>query len=292
MAELKKVGLIGWPADHSISPAMHNAAFKDLGLDDWHYDLMPTPPNELKMRVQTLAERGYVGANVTVPHKQTIIPFLNSVAMSAKVANAVNTLLIEDGRITGHNTDVYGIRADLEANGIKLQGTKALILGAGGAAHAAVWSLLNAGADVTVVNRHSERAWELYRTVKRGMGTSPHFGVAVQELSALNRVAPTVDLIINCTSAGMYPVHTETSPWPASVPIPSSVIVYDMVYRPEVTKFMQQAQAAGAKVIGGLGMLVQQGAAAFQLWTGKEPSLDVMFRAAKEELARLPDSVE
>lgn len=284
MAELKKVGLIGWPADYSLSPAMHNAAFQALGLDDWHYELLPTPPNELGQRVASLKERGYVGANVTVPHKQSIMPLLDSVVMSARGANAVNTLILEGGRISGHNTDVVGIRADLEANGITLKGLRTLILGAGGAAHAAVLALANAGAHVTIVNRHSDRAWELYRAVKRGV--TSQFNVVVQERSALERIAPEIDLIINCTPAGMWPVHTESSPWPDNIGIPAGITVYDMVYRPETTRFMQQAQDAGARAIGGLGMLVQQGAAAFQLWTGKDPSLEVMEAAARAELAK------
>jgi shikimate dehydrogenase len=287
MAELKKVGLIGWPADYSVSPAMHNAAFEALGLaGEWVYELLPTTPNELQERVLSLKERGYVGANVTVPHKQTIMPFMNSIAVSARGVNAVNTVLIENGRMEGHNTDVYGIRADLEANGVQLKGLKVLVLGAGGAAHAAVVALSNAGAHVTVVNRHSERAWELFRAVKRGV--TSQFNVAVQERAALERIAPEMGLIINCTPAGMWPVHTQTSPWPNEVPIPSGSTVYDMVYRPETTRFMQQAREAGAAAFGGLGMLVQQGAASFQLWTGQEPSIEVMTEAARQELAKSP----
>jgi len=284
MAELKKrVGLLGWPAEHSLSPVMHNAAFKALGMEDeWEYDLLPTPPNELEVQVKSLAAKHYVGANVTIPHKQTIIPFLNSVAVAARGVGAVNTLLIENGRIEGHNTDVVGLRADLEANGIQLHSLKVLVLGAGGAAHAAVLSLANAGATVTIINRHSQRAWDLYRDVRRGVSTN--FNVSVQEMSSLGKIAPTVQLIVNCTSAGMAPHYTDSSPWQANVPIPANVTVYDMVYRPAVTLFMQQAQDAGAQVIGGLGMLVQQGAASFQLWTGKEPPIEVMFAAAQEAL--------
>jgi shikimate dehydrogenase len=283
MASIKKVGLIGYPATYSLSPAMHNAAFRDLGLDDWHYDLLPTPPEELESCVKTLAERGYVGANVTVPHKQTILPLIDSIALSARGANAVNTLLIENGNIAGHNTDVVGIRANLEAHGVKLKGIHALILGAGGAAHAAVLALANAGAKVTVMNRHSQRAWDLYRTVRRGVSTQ--FDVMVEEFSALERIAPEMDLVINCTPAGMVG-HLEESPWQEDIPIPKGILVYDMVYRPAVTLFMRQAEAAGSRAIGGLGMLVQQGAAAFQLWTGKDPNIDLMRRAAENELAK------
>lgn len=283
MAALKKVGLIGWPAEHSLSPAMHNAAFKDLGLTDWEYDLLPTPPNELETRVKSLAERGYIGANVTLPHKTTIIPLLDSVALAARGVGAVNTLLLEDGRLTGYNTDVVGIRADLEAHGIQLHGINTLILGAGGAAHAAVLALANAGARVTIMNRRGQRAWDLYRTVRRGVQGS--FQVNVQERSALAEMAAQFALIINCTSAGMAPHYVDSSPWPEEVPIPAGAVVYDMVYRPQVTRFMQQAQAAGARAIGGLGMLVQQGAAAFQLWTEREPNLAVMRQAAEAALA-------
>ncbi len=288
MADLKKVGLIGWPADHSVSPAMHNAAFQDLGLTDWVYDLLPTPPNELEIQVKNLRDKGYIGANVTVPHKQKIMPLLGSVAMSARGANAVNTLIWENNRFEGHNTDVFGIRADLEANGMMLKDTKALILGAGGAAHAAVVALSNAGAHVTIVNRHSQRAWDLYRSVKRGVTSK--FNVAVQERAGLAKIAPQMNLIINCTSAGMWPHYMNETAWPEDVPFPAEAVAYDMVYRPEVTKFMQQAQRVGARAIGGLGMLVQQGAAAFQLWTGKDPNVGVMFNAAKHYLAETKDA--
>jgi shikimate dehydrogenase len=287
MAQLKKVGLIGWPADYSLSPAMHNAAFQALGLNDWHYDLIPTAPNELKAVVASLRDKGYIGANVTVPHKQTIIPLLSSVVMSAQGANAVNTLVWDNNRFQGHNTDVIGIRADLEAHGIPLKGTKTLVLGAGGAAHAAVLALANAGANVTVMNRHTDRAWELYRTVRRSVSNT--FNVIVREKSELAKVAPDTELIINCTPAGMYPLYTELSPWESQVPIPAGAIVYDMVYRPQVTRLMQQALDAGARAIGGLGMLVQQGAAAFYLWTGQEPDLAVMRQAAQAELDKAPD---
>jgi len=289
MADLKKVGLIGWPATYSVSPAMQNAAFADLGLDgEWEYDVLATPPDELKSCVQNLAERGYVGANVTVPHKQTIIPMLDNVGLSARGANAVNTLLLEDGRIQGFNTDVVGIRADLEANGLKLKGMKVLVLGAGGAAHAAVLALANAGSHVTVVNRGNQRAWDLYRTVRRGV--SSQFNLSVEERSALKKIAPDMDLIINTTPVGMTPMHPNESPWPDDVPIPGGITVYDMVYRPEVTLFMQQARDAGSTAIGGLGMLVQQGAASFQLWTGHEPSIDVMTQAARDALKSVEDS--
>lgn len=288
MADLKKrVGLIGWPADHSVSPAMHNAAFQDLGLEEWEYDLLPTPPNELEVRVKNLRERGYVGANVTVPHKQKIMPFLGGIAMSARGANAVNTLIWEEQHFVGHNTDVFGIRADLEANRVDLKNLRALVLGAGGAAHAAVLALSNAGAHVTIVNRHSQRAWDLYRNVRRGITTK--FNVAVQERSVLPKIASQIDLVINCTSAGMWPHYVEDSPWPEDVPFPSNITAYDMVYRPEETRFMRQAISAGSRAIGGLGMLVQQGAAAFSLWTGKEPNTKVMFNAAKSYLAEVKD---
>ncbi|MFP4320940.1 MAG: shikimate dehydrogenase [Anaerolineales bacterium] len=284
MAELNKVGLIGWPADYSVSPAMHNAAFADLGLENWQYELLPTPPNELKERLLHLRAQGYIGANVTVPHKQTIIPLLDGAVLSARGVNAVNTLIIEGGKIEGHNTDVYGIRADLEAHGVVLKDLKALVLGAGGAAHAAVLALANAGADVTVTNRHTQRAWDLYRNIRRGV--SSQYRVNVQERTALARIAPNMELVINCTPAGMYPIYTDVSPWPADVPIPSEMMVYDMVYRPLVTRFMQQALDAGATAVGGLGMLVHQGAAAFQLWTGREPSVDIMRAAAEAEIKR------
>lgn len=274
---MKRVGIIGWPVEHSLSPAMHNAAFAALGLTDWHYELLPTPKDELATRTENLVKDGFVGANVTVPHKQVVMPLLNNITLAARGIGAVNTILIEEGRTEGYNTDSPGFMLDLAAQNVEVAGKRALVLGAGGSAHAVVLGLSNGGAHVTVVARRDQAAWELRNNVRRGV--SKQLEVEVQSQSALAKIAPTVDLVVNTTPVGMWP-KVDESPWPDHVPIPNGTVVYDLIYRPMQTKFMQQAQSAGARVIGGLGMLVYQGAAAFELWTGQQAPADVMHAAA------------
>ncbi len=278
---MKRIGIIGWPVEHSLSPDMHNAAFAALGLSDWHYEQLPTPKEDLATRIENLIKEGFVGANVTVPHKQAVMPFLNNLTWAARGIGAVNTIVIEEGRTEGYNTDSPGFMLDLAAQGVEVAGKRALVLGAGGSAHAVVLGLANGGAHVMVVARRDNAAWELRNAVRRGV--SKQLEIEVQPLSALAKVAPTVDLIVNTTPVGMWP-NVEESPWPDQVPIPSGVVIYDLIYRPMQTKFMQQAEAAGARAIGGLGMLVYQGAAAFELWTSQQAPADVMRAAALEAL--------
>jgi shikimate dehydrogenase len=278
MEQLKRVGVIGWPVEHSLSPPMHNAAFAALGLSDWRYELLPTPERELEARIKSLAAEGFVGANVTVPHKQAVIPLLDNVTLAARGVGAVNTILVDGGRAEGYNTDTAGFMLDLAAHEIEATGRRALVLGAGGSAHAVVLGLANSGAHVTIIARREQAAWQLRETVRRGV--SRRYDIEVQPDSALAKVAPTVDLIVNCTPVGMWPKSDE-SPWPDDTPIPPAAIVYDLVYRPAETRLLQQAQAAGARAIGGLGMLVYQGAASFELWTAQRAPVGVMRETAE-----------
>ncbi|KAB2866106.1 MAG: shikimate dehydrogenase [Anaerolineae bacterium] len=278
---MKRIGIIGWPVEHSLSPVMHNAAFAALGLSDWHYERLPTPKEELVTRIENLIKEGFVGANVTVPHKQAVMPLLNNITLAARGIGAVNTIVIEEGRTEGYNTDSPGFMLDLAAQGVEVAGKRVLVLGAGGSAHAVVLGLANGGAHVTVVARRDNTAWELRNAVRRGV--SKQLEIEVQSLSALPKIAPTVEAIVNTTPVGMWP-NVDESLWPDEVPIPSGVVIYDLIYRPMQTKFMRQAEAAGARAIGGLGMLVYQGAAAFELWTGQQAPADVMRAAALEAL--------
>jgi shikimate dehydrogenase len=278
-----RVGLIGWPVEHSISPAMHEAAFRATGLSDWQYELLPTPPAELPARLKSMASAGYTGANVTIPHKQAVIPLLDTISMAARGIGAVNTIVFHDRRSEGHNTDSVGFMLDLAANGIQVYQKRALVLGAGGAAHAVVTGLANRGAHVVLMARRDQQAWQLRENVRRAI--SRQLQIEVQAVSALAHVAATVDLIVNCTPLGMWP-EVDASPWPETVPMPADVVVYDLIYRPLMTRFMARAQAAGARVLGGIGMLVQQGAAAFELWTGQQAPVSVMYKAARQALSQ------
>jgi shikimate dehydrogenase len=264
-----KVGVIGWPIEHSLSPAMHNAAFAALGMSDWEYDKYAIPPDIVKLSLREFRDAGFIGLNVTVPHKQAVMPYVKPDEI-AKAVGAVNTIDFRHNR--GTNTDVAGVMDDLAAHGVNPSaGMQVVVLGAGGAARAAVYGLAQAEARITIVNRTPERARELIDSLR--------VRAVVGEVDAVAEAA----LIINCTSAGMQP-KVDDSPLPDDAPLQPGVVVYDMVYRPAVTKLMRQAEAAGGRAIGGLGMLARQGAAAFKIWTGVEPPVDVMLAAAQREL--------
>ncbi len=269
-----KVGAIGWPLTYSLSPVMHNAAFQALGMD-WHYDLMPIPSDILRLGLIEPQRHGYIGLNVTIPHKEAVIRFIKPDEI-VRAVGAANTIDLRDNSAT--NTDVIGLIDDLKAHDIPLSGANVLILGAGGAARAAVFGLTREGASVTVVNRTMERAQLMLANLTISAGIKNAHAKTLDEA-----LESPVDLIINCTSAGLYP-HIDESPWIEGLPIPCGVTVYDMVYRPSVTAFMRQAESAGGRAIGGMGMLARQGAAAFKLWTDVDPPLEVMLAALREAL--------
>lgn len=273
---MNKVGVIGWPVTHSISPAMHNAAFEALGLRDWRYELAPVPPDIVRQSLRTLRdEGGFIGVNVTVPLKEAVLPFVRP-DERARAIGAVNTIDFRDG--SGTNTDVVGLIEDLRAHDVTLAGAQVVVLGAGGAARAAVYGLAKAGAQVVVVNRTSQRAQVMLADLTLAAGVQ---NAEVRTLDEAVEMQP--GLIVNCTSVGMWPKIDE-SPWIEGVPFPAHATLYDMVYRPARTKLMRQAEAAGGQAIGGLGMLVRQGAAAFRLWTGRDAPVEVMFTAARQAL--------
>ena len=273
----QKVGLIGWPVEHSLSPViMHNAAFQALGMD-WHYDVMAIPPDIVRQGLREPQRHGYIGLNVTVPHKQAVMKHLRLDEI-AQVVGAVNTVDFRDN--SGTNTDVTGLIDDLKAYDVTLTDASVLVLGAGGAARAAVYGLAREGAQITVVNRTMQKAQVMVADLTLSAGIN---GVEVKTLD--EAAESDISLIVNCTSAGLWP-EVEVSPWIEGIPFPKGVMVYDMVYRPERTQLMKQAEAAGGRAIGGLGMLVRQGAASFKIWTGVEPPIEVMFNAARAELAK------
>ncbi len=270
-----KVGLIGFPVEHSISPAIHNAAFKHLGMD-WVYDAMAIPPDILKYGIREPMQHGYIGLNVTVPHKEAVMRLVTPDAI-ARAVGAINTIDFRTN--TGTNTDVQGLIDDLKAHHIPLKDQTVLVLGAGGAARAAVYGLVREGAKVIVVNRTLQKAQVMLADLTVSAGIRNVDAMTLDE--AVER-APS--LIINCTSAGLYP-KIDDSPWIDGVPFPQNITVYDMIYRPQKTKFMTQAENAGSRAIGGLGMLVRQGALSFKLWTGVDAPLETMFATALIELA-------
>jgi shikimate dehydrogenase len=263
------VGLIGHPVAHSKSPLMQNAAFAHVGLHAWHYELWDTPPEAIPQRMHLIAESDKIGGcNVTIPHKQAVMPYLNAVNEHARAIGAVNTVFKRGHYLLGHNTDWTGFLADLAYHQVAVdEHTRALVLGAGGSARAIVYALVSREARVWVCNRTPERAHALLD----GISNSPYLH-EIQErcavvASPVDAIHTGVNLVVNCTSAGMWP-NDDTSPWPADLPYPTTATLYDLVYKPRITRLMQTAQAAGARAVGGIGMLAEQGAAAFELWTG------------------------
>jgi shikimate dehydrogenase len=264
---MPRVGLLGWPVAHSVSPAMHNAAFRALGMDGWTYDPLPVRPGELGGRIRGLVENGYAGFNVTVPHKRAVLtlPLVRRVMPEAGAIGAANTLIVQrDGMLAAANTDAPGFLADLRAQGIDPAGMRCLVLGTGGAARAVAYALRKSGVrGITFVSR------------------APAERTGAIGYDALDGIA--ADLVVNCTPVGMHP-GVDASPWPPDAPWPRGASLVDLVYNPPVTRLMQQARAAGAWATGGLGMLVRQGALSFEMWTGQQPPLDVMAEAARAAL--------
>jgi shikimate dehydrogenase len=278
------VGLIGHPLEHSVSPAFQQAAFDHHGLDV-RYEKWETPEGELAARVERLREDSVLGANVTIPCKEKIIPFLDELSDTAARIGAVNTIVNRTGRLMGFNTDVEGFITSLrqDAN-YRLRNRKVVVLGAGGVARAVVFALLNEEVtSVTVFNRSVERARSLVRSFARSAGRIPLAAPPWTELETSSEVQD-CDLLVNCTSLGMRYGATEAeSPLGADL-IPKDALVYDLVYNPEETPFLREAKKAGAETLGGLSMLVHQGAASFELWTGKSAPVDIMLRTAREAL--------
>ena len=275
------IGLIGWPVSHSFSPAMHNAAAVALGLN-WIYVPLPVHPQDLQSAVLGMPALGFKGINVTVPHKQTVMPFLNSIEQGARIIGAVNTIVAnpislmqqDTWHLVGHNTDWLGFLADLDSLEVNINQRDCLVLGAGGSARAVVYGLAQAGANVHVLTRRIVQARQL------AADFADVAQVQVDSLTALRSLITGLKtpLIINTTPLGMIP-EVDRTIWPDSVPFPAGAFVYDLVYNPLETRFMRQAQAAGCKTSNGLGMLVHQGAIAFELWTGQKPSIPVMKKA-------------
>lgn len=269
------IGLIGWPVSHSFSPAMHNAALAALGLN-WVYVPLPVHPANVADALRGLPALGFRGVNVTVPHKQAAMPFLDEISPAARAIGAVNTILVdqENGRLSGSNTDWRGFLADLTALEVELDGRDCLVLGAGGSARGIVYGLNQAQGRVMIMARRVEQA----RQLAADMGEESV--QTIRPLEQLGEAAAELNapLIINTTPLGMSP-NFEGSPWPDEVPIPAGSFVYDLVYNPIETRLMRQAAAAGCRTSNGLGMLLRQGAASLSLWTGLEPDLAIMKEA-------------
>ncbi len=289
---MKRLGVLGWPVAHSRSPAMHEAAFAALGMEGWRYQHLPVPPELFAETLRGLPGAGFVGANVTIPHKRAALALADSASGAAREIGAANTLVFgEDGAIEAHNTDAGGLLAALEqslsedgAGPASVRDSSVLVLGAGGSARAVVWGLRTAGArEVMVWNRTAERAQEL-----------------AQELGGRAVSAPEpADVLINCTSVGLGQTANMSPKTPDSRLEQSAreaaVLnqlalrfdqlreyshVVDLVYLTGGTPLLNAARRLGVRTVDGVEVLVQQGALSFELWTGVEPPLRTMREGA------------
>ena len=284
MAPFKqRLVLLGYPLGHSISPAFQQAALDHLALAA-EYTTMLVPPEQLAEALGMLRGDEFLGANVTIPHKESALGHLDAIDPWASSIGAVNTIVKDGPRLKGHNTDSYGFTTSLkEKAGFDPKGASALLLGAGGAARAAAFALAREGvASLTIGNRTLGRAESLAVEIARDAAS---VGAVAMQGQALAAAARDADLIVNATSVGMrHSPGEDASPIEADLIRPGS-LVYDMVYTPAETPLLAAAKKAGATTLGGLWMLVLQGAAAFELWTGKSPPVDAMHRAAQDALA-------
>jgi shikimate dehydrogenase len=264
---------------------MQQAALDHLGLDA-RYELWDTQPEEIGQRVASLRQEDCLGANVTVPHKQAVIPFLDELDPVAARAGAVNTIVRQEGRLIGHNTDVAGFARALSEAGLDVRGVRAAVLGAGGAARAVTLALIEGGASaISLSDAVPERAEALTGDLR--VLTLPGATVtwAPWGEDAFQRSVRECGLLVNCTPVGMRFGPAEGRSPVAAELIPAGCLAFDLVYNPEQTPFLQAARSRGARTAGGLAMLVYQGAASFRLWTGREAPVEVMFQAARKALA-------
>ena len=278
-----KLVLLGYPLGHTLSPAMHAAALADMGLAGWAYEAESVSPTELGAAVNRLRQPELGGANVTVPHKQAVMPLLDGVTPVAAAIGAVNTIVKQaDGRLIGHNTDAAGFLADLYSLGVRIDRRPVLVLGAGGSARAVVAACAGVGAHVRLVARRREQAEALQSLAP----LMPYDWTPLGLLQACDDCG----LIVNCTPVGMAPA-VDASPWIGGTPFPPGAFVYDLVYNPTETVLTRQARAAGLRAATGLGMLVEQGALALELWSGRIAPRVVMRQAAEAALATalMPD---
>lgn len=273
-------GVIGDPIEHTLSPAIHNAAFDHLKLD-FVFLAFRVKAADLENAVRGMRGLGIHGLNVTMPHKSTVISFLDEVDPAVKFLGSANTILNKDGKLSGFNTDGVGALKALRENGTELSEKKVLLLGAGGAAKAIAFALAEEVGELAVLNRATEKAKELAEALGRMFNKKVVGGALSPDAIAKNLRGS--DVLINATSVGMHPDANQSIVTPQW--LRSDLTVMDIVYNPVETKLAKDAKAAGAKVISGVEMLIYQGAASFEIWTGRSAPIEVMRRAALNKLS-------
>jgi len=270
-SKTKKIGILGWPLGHSLSPLMHNAAFTALDLD-YVYVPLPVQPENLAQAVAGLKAMEFTGVNVTIPHKVAIMSYLDEIDPSAQFVGAVNTILIKEGKCIGYNTDAQGFIQSLTRRNVTIRGKKAVVMGAGGAARAVASGLIQNGIQqITIGTRNSLKAQGF-------TGFFPNFknllGCNWRDSTFTSQVKE-CDILINSTPIGMSANEKEELPilWEN---VNKDATICDLIYNPPMTAFLNSAQIRGYRIINGAGMLVEQGALAFELWTDKQAPRTIM----------------
>jgi len=278
MSQTTVVGVMGYPIGHSLSPIMHNAAYAAMGLP-WVYVPFAAPPAALATALAGLGALGVRGVNVTIPHKQAVIPFMAELTPAAAAVGSVNTVAITPAGLCGHSTDGHGFLRGLTERGFPVQGARAVVLGAGGAARAAVGALAGAGvAALTIVARTPARAADLPALAQRLAPAHIETALASWDDVGVRDLLAQAHLLVNATSIGMTPQHSDEAPVPADWLHPA-LWVYDLVYTPRRTALLRAAAARGCPVIDGVAMLVYQGAEAIAFWSGRPAPVTIMEAA-------------
>jgi shikimate dehydrogenase len=280
-SETKILGVIGHPISHSMSPIMHNTALQDLNLN-YIYLAFDIKPENLKGAVNSIRALSIKGVNITIPYKEKIIQYLDELDELSKQIEAVNCIKNENGKLIGKNTDVQGARTALMESGFKLKNKKVIIIGAGGAAKAVSYSLGEELEQLLIFNRTKSRAIQL----AKDLAEKVNLDVTGKELKdgLLKEELQSTDLLINTTPIGMYP-NINASPIPLEL-LHDQLFVFDIIYNPLETKMIKYAKEVGCKFLGGLEMLVNQGALAFEWWTEKVPNKVLMKTIVKEFLVK------
>jgi len=277
-------GVIGDPIGHSLSPTIHNAAFSHLGLD-FVFLAFHVKAADLENAIRGMRGLGIHGLNVTMPHKNAVIGCLDEVDFTVRFLDSANTILNRDGKLSGFSTDGVGALKALSENGVDLSGKKVLLLGAGGAAKAIAFALVEEVGELAILNRSAEKAEELAETLGH-MFNRKVVGAALSPDAVKTNLRDS-DVLVNATSAGMKPNLSQSIVAPES--LRPDLAVMDIVYNPVETKLAKDAKAAGAKVVSGVEMLIYQGAASFEIWTGKPAPIEVMRKAALNRLSSAGD---
>lgn len=278
----KICGVIGDPVEHTLSPVVHNAAFSKLKLD-FIYVAFRVEKEELENAISGMRGLGIHGLNVTMPHKNAVINYLDKIDSTAKFIGAVNTIVNDDGKLVGFNTDGVGAVKALQENGLHLTGKKMLLLGAGGAAKAIAFNAAQEIEELRILNRTTEKAKRLAEALRRKFNKRIKGGSLSANL--IKDELKDSDILINATFVGMHPNIGKSLVDPEW--LRPDLCVLDIVYNPIETRLAKDAKAAGAKVINGVEMLIYQGAASFEIWTGYSAPIHVMKQAALDKLSEI-----